>query len=189
LALLIFFGRAGWLIMLAALLMPVLARWLAQRQRRRAAAGPSPAQSSRVETAYLEMTLDHDSGRMTGRVRAGRFQGRELNGLTLGELLDLLTECTAADPQSVALLEAFLDREHGAAWRESGEKRAGETAPPTGAMTETEALQVLGLKRGASMEEIRDAYRRLLLKLHPDHGGSGYLAAQIIRARDVLLPQ
>ncbi len=186
-AILVFYGRAGLLMMLAALLMPFLGRRFAQRQRQRATMGPSPAQASRVETAYLDMKLDHDSGRMTGRVRAGRFEGRELGALTLAELLELLAECAAADAQSVTLLEAFLDREHGAAWRESSEKSAGDSAPPAGAMTEDEALQVLGLKRGASKQDITDAYRRLLLKLHPDHGGSGYLAAQIIRAHDLLV--
>jgi hypothetical protein len=185
--LLIFYGRGGLVLTAVALMLPLGMRWLARRQRLRAAAGPSPAQASRVETATLEMILDHDSGRMSGRVRAGRFQGRNLNAMTLEELRELLADCAETDPQSVALLEAYLDREHGSAWREAADAAAGGGAPPRGGMTESEALQVLGLKPGASREEIKEAYRQLLLKLHPDHGGSSYLAAQIIRARDILL--
>jgi curved DNA-binding protein CbpA len=56
-------------------------------------------------------------------------------------------------------------------------------------MTRGEALQVLGLAAEAGPNEIREAHHRLLLKLHPDLGGSDYLASQINRARDVLLAE
>jgi len=56
-----------------------------------------------------------------------------------------------------------------------------------GAMTRDEALDVLGLKRGASEKEIREAHKRLIKQNHPDQGGSDYLASKINRAKDVLL--
>jgi hypothetical protein len=49
------------------------------------------------------------------------------------------------------------------------------------------ALDVLGLKPGASVEEIRAAHRRLLRTVHPDHGGSAELTRQVNAARDILL--
>jgi hypothetical protein len=134
-----------------------------------------------VETAFLSMTLHHDSGRMTGSVKAGQFAGRDLATLTLSELLALLQECQAADADSVALLEAWLDRAH-PDWRS---EPAAE--PRSGAMTRAEALEILGLAEGADEDAIRAAHRRLMRSAHPDQGGSAWLAARINAARDFLL--
>lgn len=75
-------------------------------------------------------------------------------------------------------------------WREFYvNSKAGAHRRPeqTGAMTEELALQILGLNSGASEQEIVHAHRLLMQKLHPDRGGSDYLAAQINRAKNFLL--
>jgi hypothetical protein len=65
---------------------------------------------------------------------------------------------------------------------------AGPQRPvPRGAMTREEAWQVLGLRPGATVAEIRAAHRRLMRAAHPDTGGSDWLAARINQARDILL--
>ncbi|MDX2051436.1 MAG: DnaJ domain-containing protein [Polyangiaceae bacterium] len=59
-------------------------------------------------------------------------------------------------------------------------------APNVANMTRAEALSVLGLKEGATRADIAREYKRLMLKVHPDHGGSEYLAAKLNQARDLL---
>jgi hypothetical protein len=147
--------------------------------------------ASRIETKHLRMALDHDSGALDGLVLAGRHRDQLLSKLTLEQLLDVRADCIADDPQGVPLIEAYLDRNHGATWRErdSGQQ-SSDDAPPRRAsaiMTREEAFAVLGLPPTASDAEIRETHHRLMMKLHPDHGGSDYLAAKINQARDVLL--
>ncbi|WP_149535490.1 J domain-containing protein [Siccirubricoccus phaeus] len=178
-------GRATsvlWsLLMFAPVLWPRLRGWWANwRFRQRPGAGEG---ESRVETATLVMRVMLASGEMSGRVVRGPQKGRELAELGLAELLALLADCRAADPESVPLLEAWLDRV-APAWREA---EAGAPPPLGGKMTRAEALEVLGLAEGAGEAEIRAAHRRLMRGAHPDQGGSDWLAARINQARDVLL--
>jgi hypothetical protein len=62
-----------------------------------------------------------------------------------------------------------------------------EASKASGAMDKAEALAVLGLEDGASEEQIREAYKRLMTMLHPDKGGTTYLAQKLNQARDLLL--
>jgi hypothetical protein len=156
----------------------------------RTASGPAPGKVSEVETAYLRMTLDHDSGTMSGVIRRGRHQGRALAEMSRNDLAELWRECRAEDEPSARLLETYLDKV-APDWREaqSGEAGGGE-APRSGsssAMTRDEAYEILGLQPGATAEEVKAAHRRLMLKLHPDQGGSTYLAIRVNQAKDLLL--
>jgi hypothetical protein len=152
--------------------------------------GGSRPHSSEVTTDTLQMQLDHVTGDLDGEVLQGRFAGRSLASLGLGELLSLIADCQRDDPRSVALLETYLDRRQ-PDWRDhaaggaQGQDRGGASA--AGAMDEATAWSILGLSPGASEAEIKAAHRRLMTKLHPDHGGSGYLAAQLNQAKDLLL--
>jgi hypothetical protein len=186
LGLLLFSGRAGQMLWTLALFAPILGRrvqgwWARWRfgQRTDAAAGVSA-----VETATLAMRVALDTGAITGRIKRGAQAGRDLAELDLAELLALLRDCQAADPESVPLLEAWLDRA-APDWRSAG---APHPPMPGGPMSRAEALDVLGLAEGAPEAEIRAAHRRLMQGAHPDKGGSDWLAARINQARDVLLP-
>jgi hypothetical protein len=146
----------------------------------------SAGQASRVRSNFLEMELDHDTGTMRGRIVAGRHAGTSLEAMETSALVALLTEL---DDESRALLMAYLDRRD-ARWREhaQGGTAAGQGGSlGTGKMTQEEAYQILGLQPGASAEEIGRAHRALMKKLHPDQGGSTYLAARVNEAKDVLL--
>lgn len=146
----------------------------------------SAGQTSEVRTEYLAMELDHDTGAMSGQVLKGMFAGRDLDSLKPAEVALLWQDCRMADPQAAQLLEAYLDRSH-PTWREDVQRGEREMRGGDGRMTPEEAYDILGLAPGATDEEIRRAHRDLMLKLHPDRGGSTYLAAQVNEAKDVLL--
>jgi hypothetical protein len=145
----------------------------------------SAGQTSRVRSAYLEMELDHDSGAMRGRIISGRQQGAALEALDVKTLAGLLDEF---DEESRALLVAYLDRRD-PSWSEyaQGHAAAGRAAGSSGKMTEQEAYQILGVEPGASADAIARAHRALMKKLHPDQGGSTYLAARVNEAKEILV--
>ena len=184
---LLFSGRGLQAIWSLAFFAPlILQAWRSWRAARTFSRGgqASPGQESRVATGMLEMVLHHDSGRMTGRVLAGRFAGADLADLALTDLVALLGEAARDDPEGVPLLEAWLDRTH-PDWREVAPGTAA--APAEGPLTRAEALAILGLEDGASEPEIRAAHRRLMRSAHPDQRGSAWLAARLNAARDLLL--
>ncbi len=152
------------------------------------ASGAPTGDGSKIETCFLRMTLDHDSGAMDGVVLEGDYKGSRLQDLPIESLIDLLKAYWAADHQSAQVLEAYLDRTH-EGWREAAHDTENQENSKSFAetMDQNEALCILGLKPGASPQEIKKAHRRLIAGLHPDHGGSNYLTAKINLAKDVLL--
>lgn len=142
---------------------------------------------SSVRSRYIVMTLDHDSGTVEGRVIAGAFRGADLMDLGEGDTRLLLRE-VASDPDSLALLETWLDKNR-PGWREYFEQADASAGDSAGSSTDAdaEAYEILGLARGATVAEIREAHRKLMMGVHPDQGGSTYLAARINAAKDRLL--
>ena len=131
-----------------------------------------------------------DAGGLEGEILAGAFAGRTLASLSLGENLAVYRDCCRLDPDSALLLQGYLDRRFGAAWRRayfSSDGSKGAASPASGKMDREEAFAVLGLKPGAPEKDIVAAHRRLMQKFHPDRGGSDDLAARINRAKDILL--
>ena len=151
-------------------------------------ARPAGGGTSNVQSAGLDMRLDHDTGDMDGRVLAGRHEGAILSKLDLRQLLEV-AEDFQKDAESLRLLEGYLDRTF-PRWRDDLKDDAGPRAgapPGASAMTKKEAYNILGLEPGAGDAEIRKAHRRLMKQVHPDHGGSAALAARINEAKDTLL--
>ena len=178
----------GRILVYIAPLVPVLPVFRRVRSMFGGMRGPATGQSSEVETPFLRMSLDHDTGAMSGTVLRGRFAGMRLEELGHADLLALLRECRAEDEESARLVEAYLDRLHPDWHEDLGRGQSGSPGPSASAeMTVEEAYAILGLKPGASPDEIRAAHHRLMKQLHPDHGGTDYLATKINRARDVLL--
>jgi len=197
-------GRLGWLLPLVGALIaaalrlapilvqlliqyaPLLRRWQPQQAAAQRTASDGGRNSSYVESHFLRMQLDHTTGEIMGVVLTGLYAGRSLHDLTLEQLSELYGNYVRNDSESASLLKAYLERVHGASWQE--QEHEGRTAGHDhGNMTAEEAYRVLGIASGSPREVIIDAHRRLMQKIHPDRGGSDYLAAKINQAKDVLL--
>lgn len=194
LAFIVLSGRWSWLPALLIPAIPWVARFRALSTMRRNARGPRSGQSSQISTRFVRMELDHDSGEMTGDVAAGQFEGRGLQELTLGELIELWRECAAEDEQSRMVLENYLDRDHpewrsvaGAGPREETAGARSDSPWANTGMSADEACEILGVAPSASSNDIENAYRRVMKSAHPDHGGSDWMAAKVNQAKDVLL--
>ncbi|MEE8371099.1 MAG: hypothetical protein V3R73_03055 [Sphingomonadales bacterium] len=147
-------------------------------------------EASKVETDWLRMELDHSSGRMDGEILRGPHKGKQLSDLETADLAGLHGELAVADADGLRLLESYLERAYGEDWPEKlglGGAGGGRGEGFRGSMDGAEALRILGLAEGASDGEIKGAHKDLMSKLHPDRGGSDYLAAKINEAKDILL--
>ncbi len=147
---------------------------------------------ARQRSAMIELEIDPKNGSMQGVVLAGMYEGRQLGELTPAECDELYRDAFAADAAGARLLEIYFDRRF-PGWRPASQNDADASAVDarrahfSGAMTEDEAYQVLGLQKGATRDEITGAHRALMKKLHPDHGGTTALAARVNEAKEILM--
>lgn len=177
--------RLGPALAVAGGLAPLVLRGRKLWRRYHDGASTAGGRTSEVETELLRMKLDHDTGAMSGQVRRGPYAGRRVEDLDQNELIALWRQCIAEDESGARLLESYLDRLR-PDWRQGTSSRGGASAPGD-VMTREQAYAILDLEPGANGEQIKEAHRRLMMKLHPDHGGSTFLAAQINRAKEFLL--
>jgi len=153
------------------------------------AQGAKPGETSDVSTKHLQMTLDHDTGTISGTVINGPHNGRTLDELSMEQIAELISLYQSKDKQSVSLIQAYLDKMRADEWDEYAKTHATHEQPPASeqTMSRAEALEILGLEEGATRDEIVDAHRVLMQRNHPDRGGSTWLAARINLAKDILL--
>ena len=187
-------GKMHWLgaaltglLVMVRQLLPVLIRsvpTLHKLWQQRQNAQPS-GQYSEVKSALLAMTLNHASGELNGQVLDGPLKDWLLSDLSLEQLQQLLRYCQQHDDDSVQLLTSYLEQRfpEGFDHHTHGEQPTTDNS----SMTRSEALAVLGVADNASEEDIIQAHRSLMQKLHPDRGGNDYLAAKLNQAKDVLI--
>ncbi|WP_404421065.1 DnaJ domain-containing protein [Thalassospira australica] len=165
--------------------------------------GTGSGRVSEIKTDYLHMYLDHDSGQLGGTIVLGAMAGRDLDALGVDELRAFYIECCNAQDQSRTVLESYLERRPDCSgwhnWHETrdahddGNTRAGQGNEQadkgfrSGEMNADEARKILGVSESATREDINRAYQTLIKAVHPDHGGSDYLASKINAARSLLL--
>lgn len=177
------FAAAAALIPLGQRLLSATGTWRARFAAGTGARGPH-AGATYVRSRYLRVVMDAATGALSGEVLSGDFAGRALDSLSRAEVAHLLARYRREDPESAALLEAYLGS--GARGTEHARHDRPANGPPVGGMEPDEAYAILGLARGAPREEIIAAHRRLMQRFHPDRGGSNYLAAKINQAKDTL---
>ena len=155
-----------------------------------APAGPG---SSTVRTATLAATVDSLSGRIDGEITAGPHKGQKLSAMSLENIRTYYLNSVSQDPQALRLVEAFVLREYpdqiqSGEWQESQHHKgeSGHNNSDT-SMSVAEAREILGVGDTASKQEITYAHRKLMARLHPDKGGSTFLATRVNLAKDTLL--
>ena len=169
-------GRTHWFGAVLAGLIPV-GRLLFRHGLRFAPFLASRVGAVPIRTQFLAARVDVKARSITGMVLKGPHADKALESLTADQLNELAAFYKSRDQKSFYLINFALHA-----------GRAQSTPPPDfGSPDRTEALETLGLTGEPSRDEIIAAHRRLIQKLHPDRGGSDFLAARVNRAKDVLL--
>ena len=179
-------GRMHWLGAGIAALIPVLRTLLVWGTR----AGPllrlfgrfktSPSQ---FRTQFLVISMNFTTGSVEGEIISGDYNGKKLSELSQDELKQLSQQYKTVDKESYVLLQAYLIRSG------SSNDQAYQQYNPDNfnQLSEAEAYEILGLPKTASKDEVVKAHKRLMQRMHPDRGGSDYLAAKINAAKDQLV--
>ena len=137
---------------------------------------------SQFKTKSLNVTINFSNSQMDGEVLIGDLAGKKLSELSDEQLESIATQLKDIDRESYALLYAYRMRRGNA----GQQNEDGSNAESFNGLSESEAYDVLGLDPNASKEEVIKAHKRLVQRLHPDRGGSDYLAAKINAAKDRL---
>ena len=142
---------------------------------------------SRVATGSLVMTLNHTTGQINGEVIVGKFANRLLSELSNDELNQFYQFCQTNDAEAIRLLDAYIARER-SDWHDAPEfENDTDNLAKGDGITVREAYDILGLQPDADQQQIISAHRSLMSQLHPDKGGSNYLAAKVNEAKKILL--
>ncbi|MGQ9425284.1 hypothetical protein ACXYTJ_05900 [Gilvimarinus sp. F26214L] len=193
--LLIVTGRVHWITALFAGLVPFLSRLLplairllpfvSQLQKQRMAGRMAWGDRSVLHTRFLRVEINQNSGAITGEVLSGPFAGKTLSELNRSQFEELMAFYRAEqDADSLNLLQAFAQQNRGGYGFENG--GSGDATSRSG-MSRREALEILGLDEGAKEADVLAAHKKLMQRLHPDRGGSNYLAAKVNQAKDFLI--
>ena len=155
---------------------PTPASYFRARRREPPRAAAPPRQRAHVEPS-VEMWTD-GQGETRGRVRRGPCRGMKLEELSREQCEAQAVYARNHDPAAAVGLDTFIRHKFGTQRRYE--------ARPTGGLTRAQALAELGLAEGATAADVHAAYRALIKKHHPDHGGSHAKAARINEAKELL---
>ncbi len=178
-------GRMHWIGAGLAILVPVLkglftfgVRALPLLQL----VGRFKTSPSQFQSKSLRLEVNFSTQKMDGDILAGEFSGQRLSALSDEQLQTLAASLKQTDREAYLLLQVYLFRNG----PRDGQQYDRSAPTSDQSVSKTEAYQILGLTPEASKEEIIKAHKRLIQRLHPDRGGSDYLAAKINAAKDSL---
>lgn len=141
--------------------------------------------NSVLNTRFLRIVVVATSGKIEGEIIAGEHQGSTLDSLSENQLKELLLIYQQQDSESARLLSVYMAKRFNQHYGQNQQSGSAET----NSLNRKEALQILGLGDNADDKDVIRAHRSLIQKVHPDRGGSDYLAAKINQAKDFLLKQ
>ena len=168
------------LVVLLKIGLNLLIRWLPLFAR---LYGANFAKPRSLKTGILEIVINFANGEVSGKVIQGPHAGSALNDLSESQLQEVLSYCQQQDKKSAYLMQMYLARR----FQHSSQSGNSSSSAPSGSMTKEEAAEILGVPINADKDEINQAHRRLIGRVHPDKGGNDYLASLLNRARDLLL--
>lgn len=137
---------------------------------------------SQFRTSSLVVTINFASGQINGEITTGDLAGKQLSELSTDEIEKLSQQLKESDKESYVLLQAYLMRS-GSTNEQTANNFKSDSYRD---ISKAEAYEVLGISAESSQEEVIKAHKRLMQRLHPDRGGSDYLAAKINAAKDLL---
>jgi len=138
---------------------------------------------SQFRTQSLLVTINFANGQIFGEILDGDFAGRQLSELSADELQTVSEQLKNSDRESYILLQAYLLRSGSGNHQSQDSYQANNYTE----LSTDEAYEVLGLPSSATTDQVIKAHKRLIQRLHPDRGGSDYLAAKINAAKDKLI--
>lgn len=179
--------------------MPLAKMWLAKS-----------GGNATFRSEYLIMSVSVANGQMTGKVIKGEFAEQSLGNIKEDDIQKLHRYFNEHDKKSYYLLTAYIrsrgfantftgkDQDHFDSAQHDQQRNhqdnhhqyhGGHSNTPShcGGVPLSEAMEIFGFKEPPTKKEIIAAHRRLMSKLHPDKGGSDYLAARVNQAREILL--
>jgi hypothetical protein len=192
-------GRIGmlWLVLLG--LLPWIGRLRALMRQSGEVRGPVAGQRVDRRTDFVVIYLNSETGDMDGRVLQGPQRGKLLSELSVDALVTLYEAAVLEDAESAAILEAYLDRMHGSAWRQKSktmdETEDAHSTMPDGQkllqarMSRAEAYHVLGLAPGASKSDIESAFNHLVQTGHPNEDVAKEIASKAECAKSILIDE